>query len=265
MLFPEFLARALKQGIQSCEVLSSIVAATTKINGVDYRSITSSTDTPATDYMSEGGQIPSVNVSKNSGLVSLKKHGRIFSSSYEALRFQNLDVITVILKQIGMDIAKEQLSEAVTELTGSGSNAAGKITVTYGASETKPALSYAHLLQLWKGLSPYKLNVMLASSGAINDILSLAEMRDANAGLDFQGTGNIVTPMGAKLILCEKVAANTIIGMDKDFALQMVQSGDVVIDYDKVIDKQLERSGITITTGFSRIFKDAVKILDYNV
>jgi len=37
-----------------------------------------------------------------------------------------------------------------------------------------------------------------------------------------------------------------------------------VVEYDKVIDKQLERAGITMTTGFSRIFKDAVKVLNYS-
>ena len=266
VLFPEFLSRTLKQGIKSSDVISSIVAATTKIDGVDYRSITSSTDEADSAYMSEGGLIPSVNVRKNASLVSLKKHGRIFSSSYEALRFQNLDVIAVIMKQIGMDIAKEQLSEALTALLGSGSTAASEIKATYGSTKpSTPTLAYSHLLQLWKGLNPYKLNVMLASSATINDILSLSEMRDANAGLDFQGTGNVVTPMGAKLITCESVTASKVVGLDKDFALQMVQSGDVVIDYDKVIDKQLERAGITVTTGFSRIFKDAVKVLDYSV
>ncbi len=268
VLFPEFLTRAIKQGIQSSEVLSSIVAATTKIEGVDYRSITSSVDalaSSAPNYISEGGSLRSVNVTKNTNLVSLKKHGRLLSSSYEALRFQNLDVIAVILKQIGIDIANEQLGDALTELMGSGETAVGEIKATYASGTTTAALSYSHLLQLWKGLSPYKLNVMLASSNTINDILSLSEMRDATAGLDFQGTGNIVTPMGAKIILCEGVTGKKIIGLDKDFALQMIQSGDVVVEYDKVIDKQLERAGITMTTGFSKIFGDAVKCLNYSV
>lgn len=260
VLFPEFLARAIKQGIQSSEVLSSIVAATTKIDGVDYRSINSSVTDSSDTYIREGGAIRSVNVTKNSELVALKKHGRILSSSYEALRFQNLDVIAVILKQIGMDIAKEQLSDAIVELLGSEGTAASVIKPNTADS----TLTYSNLLELWKCLSPYKLNIMLASSATVNDILSLSEMRDANAGLDFQGTGNVVTPMGAKLIVCEDVAANNIIGLDKDFALQMVQSGDILVEYDKVIDKQLERAGITITTGFSRIFKDAVKVLDYS-
>lgn len=265
VLFPEFLARAIKQGIKASDILSSIVAATTKIEGVDYRSITSSTETSSDTYITEGGSIRSVNVAKNSGMVSLKKHGRLLSSSYEALRFQNLDVIAVILKQIGMDIAKEQLGDALTELISSGSSAATEIKATYPTNTQTPALSYSHLLQLWKGLNPYKLNVMLASSKTINEVLSLSEMRDAIAGLDFQGTGNIVTPMGAKLILCEGVTGNKIVGLDKEFALQMIQSGDIVVEYDKVIDKQLERAGITMTTGFSRIFKDAVKVLNYDV
>lgn len=264
VLFPEFLSRAINQGIASSEVLSSIVAANTQIQGVDYRSISSTTEESSSTYIGEGESLRNVKVTKNSGLVSLKKHGRLLSSSYEALRFQNLDVIAVILKQIGMDIAKEQLGDAVAELIGTGSSAATEVKATYATTPDTPALSYSHLLELWKGLAPYKLNVMIASSAVINDILSLSEMKDASAGLNFQGTGNIVTPMGAKLIVCEDVGNYKIVGFDKDFALQMVQSGGVTVDYDKVIDKQLERAGITMTTGFSRIFKDAVKVLNYN-
>ena len=179
---------------------------------------------------------------------------------------QNLDVVTVILKQIGLDIAREQLDDAVEELLGSGSSAAESISAAYGTTKPSTAtLAYSHLLQLWKGLNPYKLNVMVASSASVNDILSLNEMRDACAGLDFQGTGNIVTPMGAKLIVSEKVGANKILGIDKDFALQLVQSGDILVDFDKVIDKQLERAGITMITGFSRLTAKAAKVLDYGV
>lgn len=265
VLFPEFLARAIKQGISASEVLSSITAATTVIDGTDYRSINATTESSEATYVSEGSSIRSVNVVKNANLVNLKKHGRLLSSSYEALRFQNLDVIAVILRQIGMDIAKEQLSDAVSELLGSGLGAATEIDATYASTPAAATLSYSHLLQLWKGLNPYKLNVMLASSTTINDILSLSEMRDAFAGLDFQGTGNVVTPMGAKLIVCEDITNYKILGLDKNFALQMVQSGGITVDYDKVIDKQLERAGITMITGFSRILKDAVKVLDYTV
>ena len=45
-------------------------------------------------------------------------------------------------------------------------------------------------------------------------------------------------------------------------ALEMVQSGDINLDCDKLIDRQLERSGISVISGFARIFKDAVSGLD---
>ena len=53
-----------------------------------------------------------------------------------------------------------------------------------------------------------------------------------------------------------------LIGLDKRYALEMVQSGDrVMVEYDKLIDRQLERAAITTICGFAKIFKDAAKVL----
>ena len=94
-------------------------------------------------------------------------------------------------------------------------------------------------------------------------ILNLSEMKDAQAGLNFQGTGKLVTPVGATLIHVPSISADTIIGIDKNCALEMVQAGDVVIDYDRLIDRQLERASVSTTIGFAKIFKDATRKLTY--
>lgn len=268
ILFPEYISRAVGQGMKSADALSSIVAANTSTDGIDYRAITSSTDGSGSS-VAEGTAMRNVNVATKSSLVSLVKHGRVFSSTYEALRFQNLDVVTVILKRIGVDIASELLSDAVKVLLlgdAKSGDPADVIKAAYGAQKPAEAtLTYSHLLDLWGGLAPYNLNVMIASPKTIKDILGLAEMKDPIAGLDFQGTGNVVTPMGAKLIQSSEVEDNKALGFDRNCSLQMIQSGDVIVDYDKLIDRQLNRAGISVTAGFSRIFKDSVKVLDYNV
>ncbi|MEE0953332.1 MAG: phage major capsid protein, partial [Ruminococcus sp.] len=41
----------------------------------------------------------------------------------------------------------------------------------------------------------------------------------------------------------------------------MVQAGGVTTDYDKLIDRQLERATITCTAGFAKIFTEAAKTL----
>ena len=258
ILFPEFLSRAIKQGLTACDVIPEITAVNTIIDGIDYRAIKSETATATQNDATEGNALREVSVRTNSSLVSLKKYGRLFSSSYEALRFQNLDVVAVIFKKIGMDIANEQMLDAVSALVSSGSSAATEVE-----PETPGTLTYTDLLTLWKNFNPYHPNVMMASSTTIKEILSLPAMQDAEAGLAFHGTGNLVTPLGAKLVMVKGLEDGKIITIDSNFALQMIQSGDVIVEYDKVIDKQLERATISVTAGFSRIFRDAVKVLNY--
>jgi len=55
--------------------------------------------------------------------------------------------------------------------------------------------------------------------------------------------------------------ANTIIGLDRNYALEMVKGSDVMIEYDKLIDRQLERAAITSISGFAKLFGDAAKVL----
>ena len=268
VLFPEFIARAVKQGLEASNVLPSMVATTTVIDGIDYRAISSTTDGTGTS-VSEAAAMRNVNVRTKSNLITLKKHGRVFSSSYEALRFQNLDVLTVILRQIGADIAKEQLADATAVLLNGDGNS-NAVTPTVLSSVT--GITYDHLVQLWQSIAPHEMNVILASTRVMKDILSLTEMRDACAGLNFQGTGNLVTPLGAKLIYAPGLdeAENAdkngkILGFDKNCTLQMVQDGDITIDYDKVIEQQLDRAAISMTTGFAKIVNDSVKALSYTV
>ena len=67
--------------------------------------------------------------------------------------------------------------------------------------------------------------------------------------------------MGATLLHAPEMTSGKILGLDKNCALEMVQAGGVVTDYDKLIDRQLERAAITCTAGFAKIFTEASKAL----
>ena len=43
----------------------------------------------------------------------------------------------------------------------------------------------------------------------------------------------------------------------------MVQAGDVVTEYDKLIDRQIERATISTISGFAKIFTGASKAIKY--
>lgn len=92
-LFPEYVNRAVRQGIEKANKLDRIIATTTKIDSLDYRSITSVSDDDSKELkdVEEGGEIPSTTVKIQENLVKLNKRGRMLVASYEAVRFQRLD------------------------------------------------------------------------------------------------------------------------------------------------------------------------------
>ena len=71
----------------------------------------------------------------------------------------------------------------------------------------------------------------------------------------------MITPIGAELLRSGAVADDEILGLDNTCALEMVKAGEVTTEYDKLIDRQLERAAITSTAGFSKIFRDASRLL----
>ena len=259
-LFPEYVSRAVRQGMERADILPNLVATVTDIEGMDYRSVVSDAteDDKSLKVVGEGAVIPQTTVRTRENLVKLHKRGRMLVASYEALRFQRLDLFTVTLSQIGAYIARAQLRDAIDVLlNGDGNNnAAANVSV-----QTAGELGYADLLALWAQLTPYELNTILAPTQEMQQLLALPQLQDANAGLDFQGSGKMITPLGAALLHAPELTAGRVIGLDKNCALEMVQAGGVTTDYDKLIDRQLERAAITCTAGFAKIFTEAAKTL----
>ena len=259
VLFPEYIARAVKVGMEEANILPDITATETRIEGMDYRSITSvPEDEKKLKRVAEGAAIPSTTVKTQDSLVQLHKRGRMLVASYEAIRFQKLDLFSVTLRQIGAQIGRMHLEDAINVvINGDGNNNAAASTKT--AVEGK--LTYDDLLAFWNSFEPYQLNTLLVGSDTMLKLLKMSQMQDAAAGLDFHGTGKLITPMGAKVLRTSAVPEGTIIGLDRNYALEMVKAGDVTVEYDKLIDRQLERAAITTISGYAKIFPEASRVL----
>lgn len=259
-LFPEYISRAVRAGIDENNLLDKIVATTTNVEALDYRTIASvpSEEEKALALVNEGEAIPETQVKTQENLVKLRKRGRMLVASYEAIRFQRLDLFTVTLRQIGAYIAKAQLKDAVDVLMNGDGNDNAITASTVAAEGT---LAYGDLVDFWNSFDPYTLNCIIASPSMASKILKLSEMRDAAAGLNFHSTGNLVTPFGAELVKSSAVAENKLIGLDRTCALELVTAGGVTTEFDKLIDRQLERAAITSIAGFAKIYTPASKAL----
>ena len=267
VLFPEYIARTVRQGMEENDILPAITATTTIIDAMDYRSIYS---VPTDEDMelkevAEGAEIPTTEVKTKEHLVSLTKRGRMLVASYEAIRFQKLDLFSVMLRQIGAYIQKQQLADAVRVLMDGDGNDNAAVHYAVGTSPmsgTAGKLGYDQLVEFWGKFDPYTMNTILCSTGTMTGMMKIPELQNPLTGLNFQGTGKVGTPLGAQLHRTSALADGVIIGLDNRYALEQVRAGDVLVEYDKLIDRQLERAAITSICGFGKICDGAAAVLN---
>ncbi len=266
VLFPEYIARAVRQGIEEADLLPHITATVTRFDGMDYRSITSVPETEHKELrrVEEGTVIPQTEVKSQENLVKLHKRGRMLVASYETIRYQKLDLFSVTLRQIGAHINRMHLEDAIEVLRNGDGNQNPAPVLKVGTSPiggTKGTLTYSELVDFWAQFDPYEMNTLLVSGDVMLQLLKMSEFQNPLTGLNFQGTGRLDTPMGAKLLRTSALGTGTLIGLDKNYALEMVQGSDVLVEYDKLIDRQMERAAITSISGFAKLFADASKVL----
>ena len=246
VLFPEFVRRSIKQGIDE-SILSDIVAVKSTIDGSSFNGISIAETIPYDTTTAQGNELPETKISEGSSQLVLNKIGRIISASYEVVRRQRLDVFTVALKAIGMKLGNAMTKEAISTLV------LGATTI-----ETEgEALTYSDLANLYSKFTDFNMTTLIASPTVVSQILKMDEMKECTS----KNWREILLPFGTKLLKSSQINDTTIIGLDKDYALELATNSDLIIETDKLIDRQLDKISVSVKLGFKKIIPDAVKCL----
>ena len=138
-----------------------------------------------------------------------------------------------------------------------------------------PTKALLHAAALYRGVQEFE-SVGLCAQGVSFDIQKVHHRKNQvieqlRSGIEqlikankidlYQGTGTLTTPLGAKLLRSSAVPQGTLIGLDRHYALEQISGSEVTVEYDKLIDRQLERAAITSISGFAKLFPEASKVL----
>lgn len=244
VLFPEFVRRAVQQGMDA-SMLSEITAVETHTDSSQYLGCTiTETDSYGTATSQSDALTASTILEATSALV-LDKYGRVVKASYEAVRRQRLDVFAVFLRSVGMQLAQALMQQAITTLTAEA-----------GSSSTKAgsALAYSDLATLYGKFTTYNMNTLLVSPKVAATILAMAEMEDVVPVEQAQ----VRLPFGTVLRKVPQMSDNVIIGLDKNFALEMVTGSNLILETDRLIENQLDLITVSLQCGFRVLMKNAV-------
>lgn len=266
ILFPAYVSAVVRQGFIEANDLSEITAVTTKLNTDTYKALemNEAADDRTLRAVSEGEELPELKLFTKEKEVNISKYGAVLKATYEAARRKKLPVFEIFLKRIGAQIAVSFFEEAVLVLVnGDGNDNAAEVI----GVKTINTLCYEDYVRFWaKFKKPYNLRKMIMGEDMIVKTLLIPEFKDKDSGFRFSKTGELISPVGGKIIRYDNSAIdNLIIGLDERYALEQITEQNVKTERDKLITSQWERTAITLIGGFAKLMPQSVKVLSINV
>ncbi len=267
VLFPEYVSRSVRAGMTDFAKLEKITATRTKIEDDTYRTLYMDDSVYAEGDLSlakisEGAAMPRIEIKTAEHSLTLAKYGRYIETTYEAIRRKKAPVVEVFLRSIGMQIQKDKFQDALAVLVSGDGNDNAATVDPVAADET---LTYADLVKFALAFQPYELSVLIADSTTAALILNLDEFKHPEVARGLQTRGEMITPLGAQLIVDDGVPAKKIIGLDRRFALEEVYETGVLIESDRLIRQQIEGTAISEVAGFGKLVTSACRVLNIDI
>lgn len=100
---------------------------------------------------------------------------------------------------------------------------------------------------------------LIVSPKIAAEIISMEQLRDS---ITVDERGNVILPFGTRLIKSNQINDLTVIGIDRQYALEFITSSDLIMESDKLIDRQMDAFSVSCNLVFKKLMADAVKVLN---
>jgi len=259
-LFPDIVREAVIAGMKRKPVYPSLIVSDEKIEGTAYDLpyVTESESDEELRMIAEGAAIPESELTYGDRVVRLAKMGRGVIASYEVIRRMAVDVLRVHLQRMGERLGRMLDARLATVLV-DGDNSGTSTAATTINTATAGAWTYDDIVNGFMKLATehcFSPTHMLANAELCKEILGLDEFKDA-ALFDFAKTGNLPTPLGMRLVPMEHQPDDKLTILDAGYAVQKLTEQDLLVESDKLINQQWDRTYLTVVTNFAILYPKA--------
>lgn len=259
-LFPEVVRDSVVAGMKRKPLYPELIAGDERVSGTAYDVpyVVESEDNETLRSVAEGAAIPESEIQYGDRIVRLEKLGRGVIASYEVVRRMSVDLLRIHLRRIGERLGRN-IDQRVAQVLAYGDDSGAVTAPVVLNTATAGAWTYDDVLKgfMTLGLEHYFTPThMLADAALCRAILAMEPFKDT-ALFDFAKTGNLPTPLGVKLLPLEDQPADTLTILDAGYAVQKLTEQDLLIENDKLINQQWERTYVTLVADFAVLYPKA--------
>lgn len=259
-LFPDIVREAVLAGLKRKPAYPELIVRDEKVEGTAYDVpfVTESEDDEELRSVAEGAAIPESEIRYGDRIVRLDKKGRGVIASYEAIRRMSVDTLRVHLQRIGERLGRS-LDERLASVLVNGDSSGAATAAPTVDTATQSAWVYADIVKGFVTLTLdhyFSPTHMLVNSDLAQTILGMAEFKDT-ALFDFASTGNLPAPLGVRLVPMSDQPANKLTILDRNYAVTKLTEQDLLVESDKLIHQQWDRTYLTVVTDFAVLYENA--------
>lgn len=264
-IVPEIIRQAIVLGIRKAPFYPEIIAHDEKVSGLNITMPHINMSDAAPAKINEAETIPLGDISYGEKSVSIFKIGKGFKLTDEVRNYVSLDVLAIYLRDFGIQLGYALDTLAMDVLLNGNMVNGSESAPVIGVYDTTQGIQYRDLLHLWvrgSRLGRNYQNIIGGEDQAI-DLLDLPEFKDRKSGTTM-ATLNIKSPVPnqANFFIHPGTPANQVVLIDRAAALIKLTAKELMLESERIVSNQTQATYATLTTGFCKMYQDAVVLLD---
>jgi len=276
-LWYELLLSALHVSITEFDFADDLLAASSSLGKeatvTQPYIITTGMRTTKNKPVPKGGSFEKLNFTVSSKIVQPEKFGKMLEIPYETLEFAMIDVIGTFLKGFGLVVMSDRLDRIIDVML-NGDNGRDQdeaeiddSAAVIGVLDKANGITYKDILRvctrLWRLGRPVE--DMIADEDTLIDVLNLEEYKKRELGtslstLDIRGKIRVPT----RAYPHDAIGAGRVLLFCKPLTVIEKVSQGLMIENEKDILRQLEKSVISFRAAHIKVWRNACVILDGN-
>nr|DAL07162.1 MAG TPA: major capsid protein [Caudoviricetes sp.] len=266
-LVPEIIRAAVTLGMRRAPFYPNIISSDQPINGLTaiMPMVNMSEATPA--KVNEAETIPLGDVSFGQKTVTLFKIGKGFKLTDEVRNYVSLDVLAIYLRDYGVQLGYALDTLAMDVLINGNKPDGSESAPVIGVYETTKGITYKDLLHIWVRGARMGRNytTMIGGEDQAIEMLNLPEFKDKSYGTT-TATLNVHSPIPnrADFYIHPGTPDQQLVLIDTSAALIKLTAKQLTMESERIVSNQTNAIYTTLTTGFSKIYQDAVLMLAAN-
>ena len=266
-IVPEIIRAAITTGMRQAPFYPNIIASDQSINGlqVTMPMVNMSDAAPAKVNEAETihlGDVIFVQIS-----VSMFKIVKVLNLTDEVKNYVSIDVLGIYLRDFGIQLGYAMDTLAMDVLMNGNKADGSESAPVIGVYETTNGITYKDLLHIWVRAARMGRNftTMIGGEDQAIEMLNLPEFKERHSGTT-EATLNIKSPVPNKadFYIHPGTPDQQLLMVDTSAALIKLTAKQLMLESERIVSNQTEAVYASLTTGFSKMYQDAVLLLAAN-